>query len=617
MNLINKLADFCDNRVKEYGAQYHTFAIFGLINYPLAFLYEYFVMHTTNGFIVRLISTLLSLGLFFKDHWPERFKKYLALYWYITLTYAVPFTASYVAYKGNLTLELLMNFTISFVVFSFILDTFAFLFIELLGVGLSTAVFCLLGNQMTQPDSKDLGLFLYMFFCTLIIGTVFSRNREVFEHHRFKEQQKINEHLEKIVSNRTYHLNELVQERTEELIKKTRLLEESLARQKEIEAELIEKNRLLEEAIVAKSGFMNNMSHEIRTPVHGFMALSDGLAQHWDRFDDEKKRLLAVQVSDSAKRLNNLLSHLLDLAKFNEGKMILQLQKFNLIERIDNLLEEARVLYIRDKDIALNFNQTGCVMMNADAERISQVLRNIVTNAIKFSPSPSSINIELKEAVLEDKKAIEIIIKDQGIGIPEKELENIFDPFVESSKTANKAGGTGLGLAIVKEIVRLHHGKVFAKNNKGAGAAFHVILPIEEISLSKDITLKHSRKGYKIVMIDDEEMCLMGTELFLTLNPEYHLIKCDNGHKGLDYLRKHKDVDLILLDLMMPGMNGIEVLEEIKHDKALSKIPVILQSGIADNADLDKAKEYNLADVLAKPYSSSHLIDALKRALKR
>ncbi len=388
-----------------------------------------------------------------------------------------------------------------------------------------------------------------------------------------------------------------------------------ITRQKEIEAELIEKNRLLEEAIVAKSGFMNNMSHEIRTPVHGFMALSDGLAQHWDLFDENKKRMLAVQVADSAKRLGNLLGHLLDLAKFNEGKMILTSNKFNLIDSVNNIIEEAKVLYIRDKDIALNFNQTGSVMMHADAERISQVLRNIVTNAIKFSKEGSTIDIDLKETTLENKKAIEITIKDQGIGIPEAELNSIFDPFVESSKTANKAGGTGLGLAIVREIVTLHHGKIFASNNKDGGASFHVILPIEEASLGKASSF--SGKVHKIVMIDDEEMCLMGTDLLLTLTPEFNLIKCNNGPNGLDYLRDHDDVDLILLDLMMPGMNGQEVLEEIKNDKRLSKIPVILQSGVSDSIELDKAKEYKLAAVLAKPYSCAQWIDALKQVLGR
>ncbi len=387
-----------------------------------------------------------------------------------------------------------------------------------------------------------------------------------------------------------------------------------ITRQKELEEELVEKNHLLEEALDAKAAFVNNMSHEIRTPVHGFTALAEGLALNWDQFDDKKRQEVASQISSNAKRLSNLLGHLLDLAKFNEGKMKLTLEEFNLVESINSIIEEAKALYMAEKNITINFAQTGRVLMNADRERISQVLRNIVVNAIKFSPKNGQINIALNDTEIADHKAIEIVVTDQGIGIPEQELETIFEPFVQSSRVATKAGGTGLGLSIVKEIVELHHGKVWAKNNEDRGANFHVILPVIDMSVERNIPKKQDR-DYKILMIDDEEICLTGTELFLTLAPEYSLIKCRNGQEALDYLKIHSDVDLILLDMMMPDMGGIEVLEALSKDEHLRKIAVLLQSGISDEKEMNKAHELNATNFIAKPYNSTQLINKLNKIL--
>lgn len=387
-----------------------------------------------------------------------------------------------------------------------------------------------------------------------------------------------------------------------------------ITRQKELEAELVEKNNLLEDALNAKTAFINNISHEIRTPVHGFTALAEGLALNWDKFDDKKRHAVSLQIASNAKRISNLLGHLLDLSKFNEGKMQLTLEEFDLVELINNFIAEAKALYIAEKNITINFVPNSSVMMNADRERISQVLRNVIVNAIKFSPKNSAINISLNHIEFDGNKAIEIIVTDQGVGIPDSELEKIFEPFTQSSKTITKAGGTGLGLAIVKEIVDLHHGKVWAKNNPDRGANFHIILPIIDMSVERHIPQKEDR-NYNILMIDDEEICLTGTELFLTLAPEYNLIKCRNGLEALDYLKDHQDVDLILLDMMMPDMDGIEVLEALNKDDHLRKIPVLLQSGISDEKEMNKAQELNATNFIAKPYNSKQLINKLNKML--
>jgi len=262
------------------------------------------------------------------------------------------------------------------------------------------------------------------------------------------------------------HLQELVEERTA-------ALEEALH-------EARSANR-------AKTEFLANMSHELRTPMHAivnFAALGHsklGSGQY------ERVGLYLERISQSSERLLNLINDLLDLSRLEVGKMVLHLHPTAVFEVIQNTVQELEPL-ILERQLRIDVVPLAeTPRLDCDPTRLAQVMHNLLANAIKFSPASGVIRIVAEMAELpagrratdtEHVAALAITVSDQGKGIPEGELESIFDKFVQSSATKTGAGGTGLGLSICREIMRQHHGRIVAKNNPGGGASFTATFPI-------------------------------------------------------------------------------------------------------------------------------------------
>jgi two-component system sensor histidine kinase ChiS len=247
-----------------------------------------------------------------------------------------------------------------------------------------------------------------------------------------------------------------------------------------LEVKVLERTILLKSAIEAKTEFLNNMNHEIRTPMHGFTVLSEGLVEHWYSFDEEKKLYLAKQVASNAQRLMTFISNLLDLSKFGADKMQMNFSSFYINDFIENIIDEFNSLYSTTKLVQINFLQEVKIKVTADEEKIGQVLRNLLANAIKFcDPNEGFIEIKLyKESASE---VAHVQVKDNGVGITTSELEAIFEPFYQSSNTKTKAGETGLGLSICKEIIVGHNGAIWAENNQDQnGSNFHFSIPLSQ-----------------------------------------------------------------------------------------------------------------------------------------
>ncbi|AIL65906.1 Sensor histidine kinase [Rickettsiales bacterium Ac37b] len=384
----------------------------------------------------------------------------------------------------------------------------------------------------------------------------------------------------------------------------------------------------LEDALSTKTIFLNNISHEIRTPTQGIMSISRVLVEYWQDFSNERRKELAILVSNNAMRLFTLVNNVLNLAKFDLVNMQLYLEKVNIVSLSSEVLKDCKIYtYGKDLDIILETHDKDKIYALVDKEKITQVLYNLVVNAIKFS-SKGKIILEIKETELDISdikvQGLYISITDEGLGIPATELDHIFESFIQSSNTKSKISGIGLGLSICRRIVKAHGGRIWAGNNIPHGAKFTFIIPMGNIDdpkyiieshtfSAKDNTqLSHTKKAI-ILAIDDEEICLTSLEMLL-YGTNYTLIKANNGYTGLKYLEDYK-IDLILLDIMLPDIDGLVLLETIKKNTNFTHIPVILQTGILDfdrELYMDKISDY-----IRKPYQREEILEVVNRVINK
>ncbi len=244
-----------------------------------------------------------------------------------------------------------------------------------------------------------------------------------------------------------------------------------------------------EVANMAKSEFLANMSHELRTPMHAILSFSEMGLKRYETAPPEKLYRYFDKINISGHRLLKLLNELLDLAKIEANMVSYNFKTHDISHIIHDVLSEYEAL-IKKHQLRINFaaiNFSTC--LSIDNEKIERVVNNLLSNAIKFSPQEGEISFlitqhEIISSTGESQPALQLSVKDQGIGIPEDELETIFDKFIQSSKSQTGAGGTGLGLAICKEIIHAHDGKIWAQNNGDGekGALFSIELPIRRAS---------------------------------------------------------------------------------------------------------------------------------------
>lgn len=227
-----------------------------------------------------------------------------------------------------------------------------------------------------------------------------------------------------------------------------------------------------ERANRAKSAFMANMSHELRTPMHGILSYARFGQQKIDTVDKAKLKSYFDEIYDSGARLLDLLNDILDLSKLEAGKIDYAKKTADLADAAHAVMSELQA-YAEEKKTPLKLECAAPAMAAFDQTRIMQVLRNLLTNAIKFSAPGKAIRIHLDDS----KSHIRCRIVNQGVGIPAAELKSVFDKFIQSSSTRTGAGGTGLGLAICKEIVEQHGGKIWAESDEGGVTCFTFELP--------------------------------------------------------------------------------------------------------------------------------------------
>ncbi|MBP9791904.1 MAG: hybrid sensor histidine kinase/response regulator [Rickettsiales bacterium] len=534
-----------------------------------------------ENFPLRLAVGVFGFLFIIRDYWPKILIKYETFIFYISLLYSLPFFFIYMLLQNQSLSIWYINGLVGLTILTFFVDWISYVILVFLG-----SFFAYLATLYGNPEFEISSLFWRMtssYSAPVIYFIIFAHKRESMY------KQKI-DYIEQIT-----HLSN------------------------SLEQKVIQRTSELQKALDIKTEFLNNLNHEIRTPIQGFTNISEGLLTHWDTFNNKKKLNLVQKIVTNATRLSSLVGTLLDISKFTDGKMIFDFHTHNMNQIIEDIIEECRMLYILDKNIKIKFIKNKHPNAEIDKERIAQVLRNLFTNAIKFSHKNTTITATIHRAEKNLNNTIQEVltftITDQGIGIPEEELVSIFKPFNQSKRTKTKAGGTGLGLSICNQIIKGHGGKIWAENTTD-DTKFHFTIPVTQHYKSQ---LKHSTTTDKsntqstVLMIDDEETCLISME-FILMKTKYKLIKAHGGIEGLAFLKKHShDINAILLDMMMPDIYGLDVLKEIKNDPTLANIPVILQTGISNDLEINKAYDLGIVAYIKKPYQKDLVLDVLSK----
>lgn len=290
-----------------------------------------------------------------------------------------------------------------------------------------------------------------------------------------------------------YRINSSLDQLAKTIYSNVKLTKELKSYQDTLEDRVIEKTseaiaakEAAEKANKAKSEFLANMSHELRTPMHGILGYSQMGLSIFEDDKDQKAFKYFNNIEVSGERLLNLLDNLLDISKLEAGEMKLHYEKFELHTVVDSVLNNAATM-LEEKNLRFDFEKlTNEMDLNADKDKITQVIFNIIANAIQYSDINEKIIISISDANLMDENTAESIpaillsILDKGVDIPADELTTVFNKFVQSSRTKTAAGGTGLGLSIAKNIIDKHKGKIWVESSMEIGTKFSFILPRQQ-----------------------------------------------------------------------------------------------------------------------------------------
>lgn len=384
---------------------------------------------------------------------------------------------------------------------------------------------------------------------------------------------------------------------------------------------LKEAKEAAEKATQIKSNFLSNISHEIRTPMNAIIGLTELLIPE-EKEDQKLEYLQAVRFS--ADNLLRLINDLLDLSKIEADKLSLDRESFDLKEQLFHF--EKTLGYIaKDKDLKIKMEVAEDVpeWVFGDSVRLNQILLNLGSNAIKFTPK-GEIHIQVVLlSIIDDKHLIRFRVKDDGIGIEPDKIERIFDRFEQAEKyTSRQFGGTGLGLTITEKLVKLMGGKINVESEPKKGAIFTVELPFEPNSEVKPDAIKTeiqnapNLKAARVLLVEDNNINVMlASRLLKMWGAQFDI--AENGLEALDLL-KSKDFDLVLLDIQMPIMNGFELIEKIRSKSIrpeISELPVIALTADAFDETRLRASELGFSDFITKPIKSGDLYQKMSRLL--
>lgn len=377
------------------------------------------------------------------------------------------------------------------------------------------------------------------------------------------------------------------------------LLKSHLKKLRQAENDARESDRL-------KTAFLQNISHEIRTPMNGILGFSQLLNS--ENLTSEKRKEYTDIINNSAKRLLSIVSDILEISQIESGTTKIYESSFDLNDLLSEVFENTRSQVNSKISYCYSFALSSPEsIITTDYEKLKKILYNLIDNAIKFTDNGK---IEFGYKLKNDN--IEFFINDTGIGIEPANQKLVFDRFRKSDFNNNKMNdGVGLGLTICKEFLKVLGGNIWLESTPGTGSTFYFTIPYKKRTSNQEPvteTDKTNKKPQKILVVEDDESSFEFIKTILS-KENFTLIHAWNGNDGITLYEKNKDIDLIILDIKLPGMNGYEVLKAIRENN--SHIPIIAQTAFVIGEERKKAIDSGFDEFLAKPYKKNDLLNRI------
>lgn len=411
----------------------------------------------------------------------------------------------------------------------------------------------------------------------------------------------------------------------------------------------------LERANLYKSEFLANMSHELRTPLNSILILSNLLVENKPANLNDKQVEYSKVIQKSGSDLLMLINDILDLSKIESKNMELDVEDINIADWANDInMLFAEVAKNKGIHFTVALDKSIPAILPSDSMRLSQVVKNLLSNAFKFTAANGVVSMRVYNAVATSKynrdkvqgDALCIEIADTGIGIAPEKQQAIFEPFRQADgSTSRKFGGTGLGLSISRELSLLLGGEMTLESEPGKGSIFRLFVPLTNVqsiitpslssykSIDTAVVEKtevvftpqlqqpehavtqgplpdYNLAAYKLLLVDDDMRNIYSlTSILDDYKP--NIVIATNGLEALEKLEEHTDIDLVLMDIMMPVMDGFEAMQKIRNEMNLKSLPIIAVTAKAMKGDGDKCKEAGASDYLPKPVSKEKLIQCI------
>ncbi|SMO57222.1 ATP-binding protein [Gracilimonas mengyeensis] len=432
-----------------------------------------------------------------------------------------------------------------------------------------------------------------------------------------------------LIFNTFSEFKEDAEHQTLELLKKEQELNRELSnKQEKLEeyiSQLEDTSNELSKSARAKSEFLATMSHEIRTPMNAILGMTHLLKQDNPR----KDQIEPINILDfSGKTLLGLIDDILDFSKIEAGKIEFETVEFRVYKLVDVIMDSFKVT-AKNKGIELSseINDNVSKKLKGDPARLTQILNNLVSNALKFTEE-GSVKLEVRQLPLpeqDDKVRLQFAISDTGIGIKKERMDSIFDSFTQAKHNTKRLfGGTGLGLTISKQLIELQGGSIAVESEPGEGSTFTVELDFEKadvreepLRLVKNAQKESELNGVRILLAEDN---LVNQKVMIRFLERWgvDMKVVDNGRQAIEALDEEM-YDLILMDLQMPEMDGYEATETIRKldDPYKRKIPIIALTAAALKEVREKVFAAGMSAFVTKPFNPADLERKLTEILKK